>query len=181
MTDSLVGRLLMATPSLLDPNFYRTAVLMIEHDEEGSLGVVLNRPLDIPVADYLDDWETLVVDPPVVFAGGPVQQEVALAVGRGPQSEGDISALIIGDIQLIDLDLDPAAVPFEQIRVFSGYAAWGPGQLEAELGEEAWWIVECDQEDPFTTDPQALWSTILKRQGGRLALFATLPDNPGLN
>ena len=181
MTKPLAGRLLIATPSLIDPNFYRTVVLMIEHDEEGSLGVVLNRPLDIPVADYLDEWDSLVADPPVVFAGGPVEPEVALAVGSGPLSEGNLSALIMGDIQLIDLDLDPASAAFDRIRVFSGYAAWAPEQLSAEIEEGAWWIVDCEVDDPFAAESAELWSRVLRRQGGQLALFATLPDDPGLN
>ncbi len=181
MTETLAGRLLVATPSLLDPNFYRTVVLMIEHDEDGALGVVLNRPLEIPVADYLEEWEYLVADPPVVFSGGPVQPEVALAVANGPHSTGDLSALIMEDIQLIDLDLDPAVVTFERIRVFSGYAAWAPRQLEGEINEGAWWIVDCLPDDPFVPDSGDLWSTVLRRQGGQLALFATLPEDPGLN
>ncbi|MDF1595677.1 MAG: YqgE/AlgH family protein [Acidimicrobiia bacterium] len=181
MIESLAGRLLVATPFLLDPNFYRTVVLMIEHDDDGSLGVVLNRPLEIPVSDYLDEWESLVAEPRVVFSGGPVRQEVALAVARGPQSAGDLSALIIHDVQLVDLDHDPAEAGFETVRVFSGYAAWAPGQLEGEIRDEAWWVFASTPEDPFSSDAENLWPLVLKRQRGKVALFATLPDDPGLN
>lgn len=179
--ESITGRLLVATPSLIDPNFYRTVVLMIEHDDEGALGVVLNRPLDIPVSDYLEDWESLVAYPSVVFMGGPVQQEVALAVAQGPRDRDDLSALIIHDIQLIDLDLDPADSGFERVRVFSGYAAWAPGQLDDEIADQAWWVFDSTDEDPFVSDAQNLWSDVLRRQGGPIAMFATLPEDPGLN
>lgn len=175
---SLAGKLLLATPFLIDPNFYRTVVLMLEHDDEGALGVVLNRPLDVPVREYLEDWIELVADPPAVFSGGPVQPEVALAVGRGNRAVG-----IPGGhgLQLVDLEVGPASAGVEVVRVFSGYAAWAPGQLEGELEEGAWWVTESEPGDAFTADAEQLWSAVLRRQPGELALFATLPDDPGLN
>ncbi len=171
---SLAGNLLLATPFLIDPNFYRTVVLMLEHDDEGALGVVLNRPLDVPVRDYLEDWIELVADPPVVFSGGPVQPEVALAVGRGNKPGGH-------GVRLIDLEVGPASAGVDLIRVFSGYAAWAPGQLEGEQEEGAWWVIESEPGDAFTADAEQLWAAVLRRQQGELALFATLPDDPGLN
>lgn len=181
MDASIAGKLLVATPSLIDPNFFRTVVLMIEHDDEGALGVVLNRPLEISVADYLEEWELLVADPSVVFSGGPVQQEVALALGRGSGDVEGRSDHIAHEIYLVDLDLDPASVEVNPIRVFSGYAAWGPAQLEGEINEGAWWTVDSTDEDPFHQDSATLWSSVLRRQGGELALFATMPEDPALN
>ena len=181
VVDSLAGRLLVETPSLIDPNFYRSVVLMIEHDDEGALGVVLNRPMDIPVAEYLEDWEPLAAHPAVVFSGGPVQPEVALAIARGPHDETDMSALIIHDVRLADLDSDPGGVGYDAIRVFSGYAAWAPEQLEGEIAEGAWWVFDTSPEDPFVGDAETLWSDVLRRQPGDVAMFATLPDDPGLN
>ncbi len=174
MSDSIAGTLLVATPSLIDPNFYRTVVLMLEHDDDGALGVVLNRPLEIPVVEYLADWIDLVADPPVVFAGGPVQPEVALAVGREGTSGG-------AGLRLVDLDATPAAAGVDRIRVFSGYAAWAPGQLESELEEGAWWIFDTEPGDTFKADAEQLWPGVLRRQHGEIALFATLPDDPGMN
>ena len=181
MGSSIAGRLIVATPSLVDPNFFRSVVLMIEHDDEGALGVVLNRPLEVPVADYLEDWEGLVAEPPVVFSGGPVQQEVALAIGRGSANAEGRSDHIAHDMYLVDLDLDPSSAEVDPIRVFSGYAAWGPGQLEGEINEGAWWVVDSTEGDPFVTEVGSLWSSVLRRQGGELALFATMPEDPGLN
>ena len=181
VAQSLTGRLLVATPSLVDPNFYRTVVLMIEHDDDGALGVVLNRPMDIPVSEYLEDWEPLAAEPAVVFSGGPVQPEVALAVARGPHDDTDMSALIIHDVRLADLDSDPGGVGYEALRVFSGYAAWAPGQLEEEISEGAWWVFDCNPVDPFVNDTDSLWSSVLRRQRGDVAMFATLPDDPGMN
>ena len=174
---SHTGRLLVASPLLVDPNFYRTVVFMIEHDAEGALGVVLNRPLpDAPVGEFLEAWESLVAEPPVIFLGGPVQREVALAIARSPAETAEWPALAVHDVGLVDLDSDPASVEVEEIRVFSGYAAWAPGQLEAEIEEGAWWVVDGTADDAFTLEAEDLWRRVLRRQPGRLRIFASTPE-----
>ena len=170
----LAGRLLVAAPTLIDPNFYRTVVLMLQHDEEGAVGVVLNRPSDEEVAAHLPDWSGALAVPPVVFVGGPVQPEVAIGL---VDTEGESS--VLGGVGVADL----AAGPPDGVRarIFSGYAGWGPGQLEAELDERAWIVVEADQGDVFDSDPERLWSRVLRRQPGILRMLATYPIDPALN
>lgn len=185
-----VGRLLVATPRLEDPNFRRTVVLVVEHDEtEGTLGVVLNRPTEVPVEQVLPPWAELVTGPNVVFQGGPVALDSALALARVPAKEeplgwraldGDTE---VGRVGLVDLDAPPGLLAAEvlQLRVFAGYAGWSAGQLRAEIGEGAWYVVNGEAGDVFAADPERLWQAVLRRQPGDLAFVATFPDDPSLN
>lgn len=172
---SLAGKLLVAAPHLVDPNFWRTVVLLIEHGEDGALGLVLNRATDIPVTDYLPSWEDHLVPPGVVHYGGPVEPEVAIALGRDARS----SHAGIPGLTLVDLTEDPDDET-PRVRVFSGYAGWSPGQLEAELSEGAWFMVDAAPDDVFA-DPEGLWRAVLRRQKGPLAMIGLLPEDPSLN
>lgn len=178
------GSLLVATPLLDDPNFHRTVVLMLEHDDDGALGVVLNRPSEIVVGSALPDWSDHVGAPDVIFVGGPVSQGGVLALARAAADDvgpGWNPVLPTG-IGSLDLDLAPDAIgTFEPARVYSGYAGWGAGQLEAELAQHAWWVVDAHDEDLFTPDPDALWSRVLARADDNLPLFAHFPPDPSMN
>ena len=189
-TESLTGRLLVATPVLADPNFRRTVILVVEHEaEEGTLGVVLNRPTDVPVERVLDAWSDLVTGPSVVFKGGPVAPNSALAIGLVPGDAEPLGwhaldgAAATSRLGLVDLDAPPGllAAAIVSLRVYAGYAGWGAGQLKAEIEEGAWYVVPADPSDAFRPDPERLWAAVLRRQGGELAYVATYPDDPGLN
>ncbi len=159
----------MATPQLLDPNFRRTVILILEHNDVGSLGVVLNRPTSVPVDEALPGWEEAVGAPPVLFAGGPVEPTGVLGVGRTPE----------GEIAPAALELGPGAVA--PVRLFQGYAGWSPGQLDAELAEDAWWVIEAVPDDVFGDDPSELWYAVLGRQRDDRSRFGLWPDDPRLN
>ncbi|NGO72633.1 YqgE/AlgH family protein [Streptomyces boncukensis] len=277
---SLTGRLLVATPVLADPNFDRAVVLLLDHDEEGSLGVVLNRPTPVDVSDILEPWAALTGEPGVVFQGGPVSLDAALGVAvvptggegrttardtrdvrdtrdardvRGPDGEADAGTgappgrepaadrgaardpapdpagspdrarrtdrdpdrdrdrdpdadpgagdaadaadgkgpssgplgwrRVHGAIGLVDLEAPPELLAAElgSLRIFAGYAGWGPGQLEDELSEGAWYVVESEPGDVSSPSPEGLWRSVLRRQRSELALVATYPDDPSLN
>lgn len=184
---SLTGRLLVATPALTDPNFERAVVLLLDHDEEGSLGVVLNRPTTVDVAAVLEPWAELAGDPPVVFQGGPVALDSALALAVVPGEPAEEDPLgwrrVHGAIGLVDLEAPPELLAAElgSLRVFAGYAGWSPGQLEDELIEGAWYVVECEPGDVSCPDPDQLWRSVLRRQRGELAMMATYPDDPTMN
>lgn len=194
---SLTGRLLVATPALADPNFDRAVVLLLDHDEEGSLGVVLNRPTPVDVADILEGWGELAGAPGVVFQGGPVSLDSALGVAVIPGEEGEASTArprpgrgepigwrrVHGAIGLVDLDTPPEllAPALGSLRIFAGYAGWGPGQLEDELVEGAWYVVESEPGDVSSPAPERLWRAVLRRQRSELAMVATYPDDPSLN
>ncbi|TWV41339.1 YqgE/AlgH family protein [Streptomyces misionensis] len=185
---SLTGRLLVATPALADPNFDRAVVLLLDHDEEGSLGVVLNRPTPVGVGDILEGWAELTGEPGVVFQGGPVSLDSALGVAVVPGgANGERAPLgwrrVHGAIGLVDLEAPPEllAPVLGSLRIFAGYAGWGPGQLEDELAEGAWYVVESEPGDVSSPVPERLWREVLRRQRGELAMVATYPDDPSLN
>ncbi|MCW5252741.1 MULTISPECIES: YqgE/AlgH family protein [unclassified Streptomyces] len=185
---SLAGRLLVATPALADPNFERAVVLLLDHDEEGSLGVVLNRPTPVGVGDILGAWAELAGEPGVVFQGGPVSLDSALGVAVVPGgASGGRAPLgwrrVRGAIGLVDLEAPPEllAPAVGSLRIFAGYAGWGPGQLEGELKEGAWYVVDSEPGDVSSPAPEGLWREVLRRQRGDLAMVATYPDDPSLN
>jgi putative transcriptional regulator len=182
----LAGRLLVATPLLDDPHFRRTVVLLLDHGEDGALGVVLNRPTDVPVGEVLGSWEDVVAGPPVLWYGGPVANDSALALAAprpGAAHPSGFRPIGTDGLGLVDLDEDPQLVRTElsAIRVYAGYSGWGAGQLEDELDEGAWYVVDALPGDPFTDVPDALWRLVLRRQGGELAFMATYPDDPEMN
>ncbi|MBB1252495.1 YqgE/AlgH family protein [Streptomyces alkaliterrae] len=181
---SLTGRLLVATPALSDPNFDRAVVLLLDHDEDGSLGVVLNRPTPVDVEDILEPWAEFAGTPSVVFQGGPVSLDAALGVAVIPGEHGPLGwRRVHGAIGLVDLEAPPEVLAAElgSLRIFAGYAGWGPGQLEDELSEGAWYVVESEPGDVSSPDPEKLWRAVLRRQRNELAMVATYPDDPSLN
>ncbi|HEX8002767.1 MAG TPA: YqgE/AlgH family protein [Mycobacteriales bacterium] len=184
MPESLRGRLLVSTPGLGDPNFDRSVVLVLEHDEDGALGVILNRPTDTAVAEVLPSWGDLASEPPVVFSGGPVDSTAAICLGS--TRPGVVNAAVQAvspTLGVVDLDSDPAllAADVAYVRVYAGYAGWGGGQLDGEVEAGGWFVLECLPPDPFTASPLTLWRQVLRRQGGRLALASTFPADPSFN
>lgn len=183
----LTGRLLIAGPRLIDPNFMRTVVLVCRHDEEGALGLILNRPTGVPVAEALPDWMEPLAPPNVVFLGGPVQPEMAVGLGRLHQvhagrPDSDDWTPIDDRLGLVNLGAAPAAevARLERLRVFAGYAGWSAGQLDFEVASGDWFVV-AEQFDAFTAAPEGLWRRALRRQPGTLRLFADFPADPSLN
>jgi putative transcriptional regulator len=183
--DSTVGQLLIAEPLLGDPNFERSVVLMIEHNDDGALGVVLNRPTDLEVDAVLGEWVDLAASPPVLYMGGPVEQNGVLALGRRAGADVKVPGwtLVLGDVGTVDLHLEPheLAGGLEGIRFFAGYSGWGGGQLEAELAEGAWLVVPAVADDVFAPDPDTMWRSVLRRQRGKVSMLADFPAHPSLN
>lgn len=195
---SLRGRLLVAEPALVDPNFHRTVVYLIEHSEAGALGLVLNRPGEVPVRDAVPTWAPYVAGIDTVFVGGPVSPEGAICLARCP-SEGPGETLFDADaadddptaifkpittsIGAVDLHGDPAEAPpgIRDLRIFAGYAGWSGGQLEAELDAGGWFVVKATDDDVFSPAPEALWRDVLRRQRGSLRSMAFFPEDPRLN
>src|SRR5215470_10533750 len=190
-SEDLAGRLLVATPMLGDPNFRRTVVLIVEHEvEQGTLGVVLNRPTKVPVGQVLEPWTELATDPSVVFTGGPVSPNSALALAHVPGTDEPVGwhpleggRPEVARLGLVDLDAPPGllAAAIVSLRVYAGYAGWSSGQLQAEIEEGAWYVLPAEASDAFCAEPARLWPAVLRRQGGELAYLATYPDDPGLN
>lgn len=183
--DPYTGKLLVAGPDLGDPNFARTVVLILEHDAEGAVGVVINRPSDTRVADILEEWSELSCAPGVVFVGGPVQPEAAVCLAVPRSGVDDVPGVqpLVPGVASLDLAQDPALVApgVEHLRLFAGYAGWGPGQLEGEADHDDWIVVDALPGDPFDSDPGTLWQRVLRRQGGDYRLVAHYPVDPSSN
>jgi putative transcriptional regulator len=181
--DSLRGQLIIAAPTLLDPNFSRTVVLIAEHTEEGAMGLVLNRPATTLVDEAVPDLAWLGGEEERVWVGGPVAETavIVLAEWDDPALAG---AIVEGDLGFVGADADgPEQLDgaIRRARVFAGHAGWGPGQLEEELAEEAWIVEPPRRDEIFCADPENLWSAVLRRKGSRYALLATMPPDPTLN
>ena len=181
MEDSLRGKLLIASPALVDPNFARTVVLITEHNDEGAMGVVLNRPSETAVEDVASELSELVVDEPV-FIGGPVQPQalVVLAEFNDPEAAAWIVAADVGFVSA-ESEYDDLGRAIRRGRVYAGYSGWGAGQLEGELAEDAWIVEAPMPAELFPDDPLTLWQDVLARKGGQFALIARMPDDPSLN
>ncbi len=177
------GCLLVAMPVLVDPTFAGSVVYVVDHSATGTVGVVLNRPSEVRIADVLPLWSDLAVDPGVFHVGGPCESETALclavtsAVAPGLQPVGD-------GVHLVDLDGDPEEVrpAVRGLRVFAGYAGWSPGQLRTEMVGGAWACVPGTADDVLAGDGQAqLWHRVLRRQTGPRAVLTTATPDPAQN
>ncbi len=184
--ESMTGQLLVATPTLKDPNFDRTVVLLVAHETGGALGVVLNRATEVPVAEVLGDWGALAGDPAVLFEGGPVQPESAICLARTrPEVKKRVTGFhqVAGSLGTVDLSADPDRLreSVAGIRVFAGYSGWSPGQLEDEIASGSWFVFDALPGDPFVSRPDDLWAMVLRRQGDILAAVAHFPPDVSLN
>lgn len=181
------GRLLVATPRLLDPNFSRTVVYLIAHGDEGSAGLVLNRRSETAVHNVLPAWTACAAKPQAIYAGGPVQPGGAMCLGvsRIGVSPADVEGVVgvHGSVVLVDLDADPDLLTGSLlgVRIFAGHAGWAGGQLAEEIDEGAWHVVDSLADDVLAGARTDLWFTVLRRQGFPLAWQAYLPATPDRN
>lgn len=183
MHESTRGQLLVAAPSLLDNNFYRSVVFMLEHNQDGAIGVVLNRPSELPVSTAIDRWADQATEPAVVFLGGPVSPSSVIALASYQHDRSDEHwNRILGSIGTVDLELAPQEVPgVDGVRMFAGYAGWTGGQLEAELVTGSWFVVDAELSDVHTDSPGDLWWDVCGRQPGSLRHLAHYPYDPRHN
>jgi putative transcriptional regulator len=185
MSQPVAGMLLVATPALVDPNFADSVVLLLDVDDNGALGVVLNRPSGVPVHAVLDGWADVVAEPDVLFQGGPVGADGALAVAllRDPEHVPVGFRSVDGRLGLVDLDAPVELLEgsLAGLRIFAGYAGWGAEQLDGEIEEGSWYVVPGHTDDVFRHDTADLWREVLRRQPGEMAWHSTRPVDPELN
>lgn len=166
---------------MIDPNFRRVIVLIGHHDEEGAVGVVLNRPSETTVWEAVPTLGRLVGPEDRVFVGGPVQPQAAVLLAEFERPEV-AEVLAFGRIGFVTGDVEADAIEgLGRVRVFAGYAGWGAGQLEAEMEQDSWIVEPAIPEDVFTDEPEQLWETVLRRKGGKFALMTTMPVDPSMN
>jgi putative transcriptional regulator len=182
--ESLKGKLLIAAPALHEPTFERTVISLLEHTDDGALGVVINRPGDAALLDVVPPVAGLASEPAVLFAGGPVEPQAAIALGFVTgQMTGDGWRPVVLPLVTVDLESDPSvlAASLRELRVFAGYAGWSAGQLENEIAVGAWYVVESLPLDAFDAEPGQLWSAVLRRQPWPLSALAVFPPDPTMN
>jgi len=179
---SHVGRLLVATPLIGDPNFERTVLLLLAHGPEGALGVVLNRPSALPAEEVAGEWASKVAAPGVLFIGGPVDTDSVIGLAHGVGTRFGFEPLVDG-LGTVDLNQrsHPGGPPWSGLRLFVGSAGWAPGQIEDEIADGAWWVADASGTDVATSDPDGLWRRVVARQPGRVAWFANCPLDPSQN
>jgi len=181
MEESLRGKLLVASPALVDPNFARSVVLVTEHNEDGAMGIVLNRPADAVASDLVPELAAVTGDGPV-FIGGPVQPQALVVLAEF--SDPDAAAwIVVADVGFVAADTDPDELDpaIRRGRVYAGYSGWGQGQLEVELEQDSWIVEPPLPAELFPDDPAALWSAVLARKGGEYALISRMPEDPSVN
>lgn len=177
--DSLQGNLLIGGANIFSPSFRRTIVLIAEHDENGALGFVLNRPAG-ELSEMPEPLMGLSLADNRVFIGGPVQPDVVAVVGQVSDAAPS-DRLIFGATALLSLDDSFGPERVTSAKIFAGYSGWGPGQLEAEMEEDSWLVEPAYPDDVFTTDPDDLWKTVLDRKGPNFQLLQTMPLDPSSN
>jgi putative transcriptional regulator len=167
---------------LPDPNFARTVVLVCEHSEDGALGLVLNRGGGLLVAESAPELAALIEDDAVIDAGGPVQPDALLVLAEF-EDASHAAIPVIGAVGLMGdgSDIDDLVAVTRRARVFAGYAGWGPGQLDAELAREDWFVAPAGIDDIFDPDADELWQRVLARKGGHFAVVARMPIDPSVN
>ena len=146
------------------------------------MGVILNRPSPVSVANAVPPLAELVDEEELVHVGGPVQPQAIVVLGDF-LDPGEAAALVLGSIGFLPGEIESASEvgSLARARVFAGYAGWGPGQLESEIAEESWILEQALPEDVFTEEPDHLWSTVLRRKGGAFAVLALMPPDPTQN
>jgi putative transcriptional regulator len=177
------GMLLLSPPFLEDPNFRRTVVLLVEHDEEGSFGLVLNQPLDLDpgaIEGFLEGSESL------LSIGGPVKQDTLHLLHRLPDrmpESLEVAPEIFwgGDFDVVKEMLASGELTTDLLRLFLGYSGWSPGQLQEEIDAGGWILTEVHPSFVFTDQPESLWRNVLRHMGGSFALLANFPDDPSMN
>lgn len=187
--ESLTASLLVASPRLADPNFGRRVVLVLDHGTHGALGLVINHPGGVQVHELLRPWAPLASPPSEVFTGGPVARNAIIGlvrIRRGADGTPEGWRPLFGPdspIGTVDVGSDPAPVAssIAGARLFSGYAGWDAGQLEAEIDDGSWYVVPADEGDLLTEDPEGLWQHVLHRQGGVLSVLSRIPVDPSCN
>jgi putative transcriptional regulator len=179
--ESLRGQLLIASPQLGDPNFARTVVLITEHNDDGAMGVVLNRPSTATVAEAAPELEPLVEPEEDVYVGGPVQPSSVIVLAEYQDPDGGVP--VFGRVGFVAAGSDPdeLATTVRRARLFAGFAGWSSEQLEGELERDDWILEPAHPDDVFADEPDELWSDVLERKGGEYALVARMPIDPSLN
>ena len=156
-------------------------MLIVEHSDDGALGLVLNRPSETTVGEAVSELgELLDVDDPL-YVGGPVQPSALIVLAEFDRP-GEAALIAFDDVGVLAGGaVDDPVDGVRRSRGFVGHAGWGPGQLDSEVERGDWILEPAQREDAFTAEPLDLWPTVLTREGGSYALVARMPPDPSVN
>jgi putative transcriptional regulator len=179
--DSARGQLLIAGPGLADTNFWRTVVLIVEHSDDGALGLVLNRPSETTVGEAVSELEPLLDMDDPLYVGGPVQPTALIVLAEFERPD-DAALIAFDDIGVLaNGGQEDPDISVRRGRAFVGHSGWGPGQLDDEVERGDWILEPAKRDDAFTASPLELWQAVLTRKGGSYALVARMPPDPSVN
>jgi putative transcriptional regulator len=177
------GRLLLSEPYLADPNFERTVILLTEHNEDGSVGFILNKPSESQVSEVMEDLRGL--DAPI-FIGGPVQQDTMHFIHVYPDLEDAIELeqglYWGGNFDQLLIKVETGEFTLAGIKFFLGYSGWSPDQLQEELKLNSWIVSDrISHELIFETLPDQMWKRAMQELGGRFTVYSNYPADPRMN
>lgn len=176
------GIILISEPSLQDFYFRQSVVLLAEHNEDGTFGVIINKPLEARLSDVVKDFPGL--DFPV-YLGGPVKTDSIFFLHTLPDIPGSLQIMKGlfwgGELNLIRALMERSELTEENIRFYVGYSGWHPHQLDREISEKSWVLSHTTAEEVISNAPETLWSTYLKNMGRDYAIWAHFPPDPSLN
>jgi len=178
------GKFLLAEPFLEDPYFKRSVIYLVEHNDKGSIGFILNKPIDLKINNALvgfpDYKESL-------YLGGPVQRDQLYFLHRlGSHIENSIEIADGiywgGDFDAVKEMIENKVIKPDEIRFFVGYSGWTTSQLEEEIKSKSWIVAPAKSEEVFNLDTKHLWSSVMKGLGGKeFAIMSNFPEDPNLN
>ncbi len=177
------GKLLVSEPFLADYNFKRSVVLLTTHDETGTIGFILNKPLNIKLKDVMEVEDYVDV---TLYLGGPVQNNTLHYI-HSDESLAESSQKIGenlywgGDFEQILAKLNSNTLDKDKYRFFLGYSGWGAGQLDLEMDIHTWIVTSSSADIIFQDDDEALWRNVLRNMGGAYKVISNSPDSPQLN
>ena len=176
------GKVLISAPMLGDI-FKRSVILLTEHNEEGSVGFILNKPTDLKLNEIIEDFPEFDAK---VYLGGPVQRDSLNFIRRKNYFEDDsyeISEGLYwnGNYEKLKILIETGNIDPEDIKFYLGYSGWGPGQLDNEMSIKSWYVNTPTSEMIFDEDDSKLWSTILRSMGNEYTVISTFPDDPSVN
>src|SRR6476660_5670489 len=180
--DSLTSHFLIASPAIMDPKFEGAVVLITAHNDQGAIGLILNRCSEATVGEAVPQLAPVIGMDEPVFVGGPVNPDGVAGVAECEDPE-QAGIVVMNDVGFVAIEeaLEERPPDLQRRRVFAGVAGWGPEQLEDELDRDDWIIEPADVDAIFTDDPDRLWSEVLRRKGGRYELVARMPIDPSMN
>lgn len=174
------GKILISEPFLPDPNFFRTVILLVEHNQAGTLGFVLNQETELLVSDLFGDFAS----DAAVYLGGPVAQDTFHYIHNIGSLKGAVEVLPGlywgGDFEQLQFFLAEVLIPDLRIRYFAGYSGWSVGQLDGEIAQKSWIVGDCNADLAFLEDAE-MWRTALKVEGGKLSWMSNAPEDISLN